>query len=72
MHLTVCCQFLICCVGRGQGGKVSGTYDPVFRVIKYGPWMGAASGIKALMRFVLMISCLLDRRFNQLSHGGSQ
>ncbi len=73
MHLTVCCRFLICCVGGGElCGKVSGTYDPVFRVIKYGPWMGAASGIKAPIRFEFMISCLLDRRFNQLSHGGSQ
>jgi hypothetical protein len=34
--------------------------------------MGAASGIKAPMRFELMISCLLYRRFNQLSHGASQ
>jgi hypothetical protein len=33
---------------------------------------GAASSIKAPMRFELMISCLLDRRFNQLSHGASQ
>ncbi len=40
MHLTVCCRFLICCVwGGGQVGKVSGTYDPVFRVMKYGPWI---------------------------------
>jgi hypothetical protein len=34
--------------------------------------MGAASGIKAPMRFELMSSCLPDRRFNQLSHGASQ
>ncbi len=34
--------------------------------------MGAASGIKAPTRFELMICCLLDRRFNQISHGASQ
>ncbi len=34
--------------------------------------MGAASGIKAPTRFELMISCLLHRRLNQLSHSASQ
>ncbi len=33
--------------------------------------MGAASGIKAPTRFELMISCLLHRHLNQLSHGAS-
>ncbi len=34
MHLTVCSQFIICCVcvgGGGQGGKVSGTLRPCFQ-----------------------------------------
>jgi hypothetical protein len=44
MHLTVCCRFLICCVG-GQGGKVSGTYDPVFRVMKNGPWINLVASV---------------------------
>ncbi len=31
--------------GGGQGGKVSGTYDPVFRVIKYGPWINLVASV---------------------------
>ena len=31
----------------------------------------AKTSKKAPMRFELMISCLLDRRFNQLSHGAN-
>jgi hypothetical protein len=46
MHLTVSCRFLICCVWGGggeQGGNVSGSLRPCFRVIKYGPWISQAS-----------------------------
>ena len=48
MHLT--CSFLsisnMLCVGGGGGNRVvtlAVVYDPVFRVIKYGPWISQAS-----------------------------
>jgi hypothetical protein len=48
MHLTVSCRFLIYCVWGGEGGRnrvvtVAVVYDPVFRVIIYGPWISKAS-----------------------------
>jgi hypothetical protein len=47
LHLTVCCRFLIGCVGGGGGGNrvvtLAVVYDLVFRVIKYGPWISQAS-----------------------------
>jgi hypothetical protein len=45
MHLTVTCRSLICCVWGGgeEGGDVSGSLPPCFRVIIHGPWISQAS-----------------------------
>jgi hypothetical protein len=68
MHLTICCRFLICCVGGGeQGGKVSGQGHKVWALDGSSKWHKGTDYFQAH-------DLLFTRQalFNELSHGSSQ